>query len=508
MPLKMPTPIKDKSSGIYYIRLRVPAEIVHAVGKREVSKSLRTRDPAEAKERFAQEYARYQRRWEAYRNRPQPLPFKEIVRLSGKVYHDLMTTLEDEPGEPEVWKQVRRLNSEAEKDEEALEQWYGTMVDDLLLDEGVATDATSRKRLLQEVVKAWQQATLQQLKRSLGDFSPDPDAARFPVREPNKQTQRRKPPVTISTLFEAWKRDHRANGKPEATIADFAQKLSALKAYLGHEDVARVDARDISEWVDHLRHEKGLTAKTVSGKYLAAVKTVFHLARSKFLISNDPSQDVSVRVPKKVKTRSDGFTEDEARQVLRAANRVFEQLPNMSHYNKTACRWVPWICAYTGARGGEATQLRTEDLFFDQDIPLLNITPEAGTVKAGLYRTVPIHPHLQEIGLIQFIKDAKPGYLFHKGGGTAEDVLRLSGNARDKVAKWVRDTVGIVDSRVKPNHAWRHRFKTVGRNADIEPVYLDAIQGHSGRTAGEDYGDFPAATLFREICKLPRIEVD
>ncbi|WP_174822855.1 DUF6538 domain-containing protein [Ruegeria arenilitoris] len=505
----MPRPIKDPKSGIYYIRVRVPADLVASVGRAEVSKSLRTREPAEAKERFAVEYAAIQKRWAALRATPEPLPLKRIVSLAGRVYQRLMTTLDQEPGEPVIWEQVKRLNEQVAGNDVALEEWYGPTVDELLIEEGIATDPLSRTRLLKETQRAWEQATAQQHKRSQGDFSPDPDANRFPEWSPDNKPSEPSSGPTLSDLFDKWKKDHLANGKTENTVKDFRQKLDALKDYLGHEDVDRISAREISEWTDHLRHERGLTPKTVSGKYLAAVKTVFRLARSKFLIENDPAQSVSVKIPPKVKSRSSGFTEAEARRVLSAANKVLEQSSNMAHHNKLACRWVPWICAYTGARAGEITQLRKEDLTVVNGIPQLTITPEAGSVKAGMYRNVPVHPHLQEIGLLDFIRNAKNGYLFHSDpSSTPAEAVKRSGNARDKIAFWVRDSAGITDERIQPNHAWRHRFKTVGRNADIAPEYLGAIQGHSGRTAGEDYGEYPVETLYREICKLPQIKVD
>ncbi|WP_341642243.1 DUF6538 domain-containing protein [Phycobacter sp. K97] len=507
MSLIMPRPVKDKKSGIYYIRVRVPADLVALVGRKEVPKSLRTRDPVEAKERFAAEYAALQRRWAALRAKPEPLPLKQIVSLAGQVYQNLMMTLDTEPGEPSIWAQVTRLNAQAADNDLALEQWYGSAVDELLMENGIATDAVSRARLIKEVQRAWEQATEQQHKRSQGDFSPDPNANRFPEWSPEKKPSESSSAPTLSDLFDKWEKDHLANGKSKNTVKDFRQKLDALKDYLGHEEVDRITPREISEWTDHLRHEQGLTPKTVSGKYLAAVKTVFRLAHSKFLIDSDPAKSVSVKIPPRVKSRSSGYTEAEAKQILSAANRVFEQSPNMAHHNKLACRWVPWICAYTGARAGEITQLRKEDLTVVNGIPQITITPEAGSVKAGRYRDVPVHPHLQEIGLLDFIRNSKSGYLFHSGSSTAAEALKRSGNARDKIAVWVRESVGITDERIQPNHAWRHRFKTVGRNADIAPEYLGAIQGHAGRTAGEDYGEYPVETLYREICKLPRIDV-
>ena len=106
MSISMPHPVKDIKSRIYYLRVRVPADLVGTFGRREVSKSLRTREPAEAKERFAVEYAAVQKRWAALRATPQTLPLKQIVSLAGRVYQRLMVALDDEPGEPEIWEQV------------------------------------------------------------------------------------------------------------------------------------------------------------------------------------------------------------------------------------------------------------------------------------------------------------------------------------------------------------------------------------------------------------------
>jgi hypothetical protein len=48
--------------------------------------------------------------------------------------------------------------------------------------------------------------------------------------------------------------------------------------------------------------------------------------------------------------------------------------------------------------------------------------------------------------------------------------------ARNKVNMFVREVV--PDPHVDPSHGWRHRFKTVGIDEQIEMRVLDAIQGH------------------------------
>ncbi|WP_139226791.1 DUF6538 domain-containing protein [Poseidonocella pacifica] len=507
MTLKMPSPYKDPLSGIFYLNVRVPTDLVGKIGRRKILKSLRTRDPSEAKQRFSKEYATLQKQWTALRAGPKPLPHKQLVALSGRIYSNLMDILEDEPGEAEIWHQVLRLSQQAEAAVNGFEQWYGDAADQLLAEEGIVPDRRSRERLLREVHNAWTQAAEQQLKRAGGDYSEDPAATRFPKWKSEEQARNTNERPTLTALFERWRNDHLSEGKSAKTITDFSQKLQSLKTYLGHEDVARMTNKEISEWCQYLRDEKGLASKTVSRKYLAAVRAILRHGQANFLITTNPTEGVVVKVAKRIITRPKGFTDEETKKILLASLAALEQNSKVSKYNRLARRWLPWICAYTGARGGEIAQLRKQDLSWEDEIPWLTITPEAGTVKSRQFRTVPVHPHLQELGLTKFISDAPMGYLFHSGAQNLEQAIAFSSNVRDKIASWVRHEVGVTDNRIQPNHAWRHRFKTLGRNHAIGLEYLDALQGHTGKGASEDYGEYSIRALYREICKLPRVEL-
>lgn len=71
------------------------------------------------------------------------------------------------------------------------------------------------------------------------------------------------------------------------------------------------------------------------------------------------------------------------------------------------------------------------------------------------------------------------------------------------LGKWVREGAQITDKHVQPNHAWRHRFKTVARDNDIPPEYMNTIQGHTDGRAASDYGEVTVRTLHREMLKIP-----
>jgi hypothetical protein len=84
MVLQMTRPYKHPRTGVYYFRQHTPADLRKLLGNKIVSRSLRTKDPAEAKMRhpvIAQEQAII---WERHRKQPEPLPHQQIVALSGK----------------------------------------------------------------------------------------------------------------------------------------------------------------------------------------------------------------------------------------------------------------------------------------------------------------------------------------------------------------------------------------------------------------------------------------
>jgi integrase len=122
-----------------------------------------------------------------------------------------------------------------------------------------------------------------------------------------------------------------------------------------------------------------------------------------------------VALPKRPpKLRERDFHEEEWRTILRA---TLESPPRrMEPYNAAARRWASWLCAYTGARPGEVCQLRAEDVVETPSGWAIHITPDAGRVKTGEARTVPLHEHLIEQGFVTFAR-TKAGPLFYDSDG-------------------------------------------------------------------------------------------
>jgi integrase len=126
--------------------------------------------------------------------------------------------------------------------------------------------------------------------------------------------------------------------------------------------------------------------------------------------------------------------------------------PASSSATEAICvsRKRPWLCAYTGTRVGEITQLRKADVIKRGGIHALKITPEAGTVKNAQARVVPLHEHLIAQGLLKFVEKRGEGPLFYTPRPattttTEADPLKRkkapAAQVRQRLADWVRELV-------------------------------------------------------------------
>ena len=266
--------------------------------------------------------------------------------------------------------------------------------------------------------------------------------------------------------------------------------------------------RNISkDWIKSLVGTR--SASTVRKNWITASKTVFGWALEHKRVPRNPFAHVRITVQKKHRLRdTQAFLPDEWRIILRASL-VTTKLDTP---DDAAKRWVPWLCAYSGARPGEITQLRGVDVIERDGIHGLRITPDAGTVKNKKTRVVPIHDHLIEQGFLEFVKKHGAGPMFYRvakqDGGN--DLLKATkpryAQARQRLADWVRD-LGISDPELLPNHAWRHTFKRIADRAGITERMSDYITGHAHKTAGAGYGAPILSDMAEVLKRFPRYEV-
>ncbi|NBB49776.1 integrase [Rhizobium sp. CRIBSB] len=497
----MANPTKNKH-GVYMYVVRVPTDLVQVVGKRVYSISLKTKDPTEARKRFLTIATDKEREHKALRGSPEAVPLVELVAMAGEVYRGLRDEAAASSGPDDLEAIYEALRARAED-----RQWLDSLAKAKILERGLFPDPRTQDILANELAKAFNRLAPEVSKMSRGDFTPDKNLPVYSAAVAAKPARG----TTIGKLLEIWELEHQANGRAVKTVADYRNIVKAFKAHLGHDDATKVTRGQIKTFCVHLMHDKGLSAKTVNGRYLTCLKAIFRAGYERELIEQNPAAAVQQKVGKRQQSRSPGFTDAEAALILSVADRAMLPPADGSkdprtRYLKRVGRWVPWVLCYTGARVAEITQLRKEDVQEVDGIPFIRITPEAGSVKTGQYRDVPVHPHLVEMGFLDFVRTSPDGPLFYdpnaKRKGTGITQAQWAGN---ELGRWLKTELGEAWPAVQPNHAWRHRFKTLGRVHGIGAEFIDAIQGHSNKTVAAMYGEMPLKAMHREIKKLPRV---
>jgi integrase len=361
-------------------------------------------------------------------------------------------------------------------------------------DAAIAASEQARARLRGDVVAI-----------PAGPVAPPP-AAPTSLAAPPVFSQSRVPLIATFDAYAA------AQGLTPGVRDEWRRYVERLIDFLGHDDAALLTTEHLRTWRDQLLQEpsrKGgqRSPVTVRDKYITSVRAMLAWAVEEGQLPLNVAADVTVRVPRTAKLRERDFTSEEALAILTAS--LEPVAGRLSPGYARARRWIPWLCAYTGGRVNEFSQLRGQDVREVEGIWTVRITPEAGTVKAKEARLVPLHPHLIEQGFLDVVRANGPGPIFFD-----PDKQRVAGDSNrhfkkvgERLAAWVRKDVGIDDPALQPNHAWRHTFKTLSYTAGIEERVADAIQGHAPKTTGRRYGRPPLSALNEAINLIPRFDV-
>ncbi len=548
MVLSMPRPYRHSKTDVWWYRERVPVDLrsaakgqtvtlmiagrvaQHKIGA-ELRVSLGTKDAQEAKERHAEVAPQFDAIWKGLRAAPAPLSFKNMRAIAGEVYKAQVARHEDNPGAPELWDFAEFIGLGVpriiEEDPEHaalliadLAKMFGLPFDPdkptmspelagLLAKRGIAVPwGENRGQLLAQALQAQGAAAARLARNARGDYSDDPVARQFPeLLAPTVEASRgTKAGLSLLSLLDH--KDKTRSLKPK-TVADYRRLLKEFAAFVGHEDAMRLTKSDIRRWRDKLI-EAGSPKKTINDRYLASIKSVLNHGVKEFDLPGNVADGIRDERDDAAPEGSKEYSLDQAKAILAATFRGTAK--GIEEAYQRAIFWVPWLCAYTGARVTEITQLRAERLLWQDGVPYLLITPEDGSTKSGRAWLVGIHKHLIDLGLIEMIKAIGRGPLFYAPYPEGTDLTRLkkhrATDSSKRVNDWIKGVLGTGAPLGRPSHAWRHTFTTLSRVGDMDKEARDFMMGSRSTTdAREGYGQWPPAVLDREINKVPRIVV-
>jgi hypothetical protein len=339
----------------------------------------------------------------ARRGEGQSLTQREAHALTGEWYLWFVAQHEDEPGSAEQWDlALERLQSAYDRFApsrgdhlEEDDDWAQSpnfrrharavlaeigRTPTFLAERSTALTPQAYELFLDTVEEEYVCAIALLRRRAEGDFSEDKRPLRFPKATGQQHTNQ--VGLTCWGLFEAWVRERMP---APSTVNRWRSVFLALDEQFGC-DIASLENEDAIKWKGSLVTAQR-SAVVASDIWLTAARTVFSWAVANKLIGTNPFEGVSIAMPAEVQQlREREFNENEWRTILNAS--LAAQPPRMSRHNAVARRWVPWLCAYTGSRPGEVTQLRAQDVQNHEGLWVMRITPEAGAVKGRRARVL------------------------------------------------------------------------------------------------------------------------
>lgn len=411
-----------------------------------VKVSLETREPRTAKERFTKAYSFLQSTWLALKDGPKPLSHKQSLAIAGEIRAAFIEAFDDDPGNPETWRRVLEMNAAAKagrlnplkiqtlnQQAKDMEKRFGKLADARLAVHGIILAPQFRQKLLMQVAEGLDEMARINLSKAEGDYSDSGETNRYPSFEGVQAA----PKPTTTTSSQTFKSviDKRVRLRSagqgavplrEETVDKYRLATNEFAAFRKSDELTTVTPEEADSWKLAMMEGGKLSNNTI-GQRLQNVRTVIEWARkhshNKLFPLGNPLVTVERPDYQTVASEARTYTMDEAKQVLAAARKE-------TRYD---LRWLPWMCAYSGARIEEVAQLSKSNFFQVGDDWFYRLTTAGGkTFKTrSSERRVPVHPELIKEGLIDFIN-----------GLTLSDDQRIfSTRSQQKIGEWLRVTV-------------------------------------------------------------------
>lgn len=491
---RIPHVIKRRHS--FFLRVRNPSDVAAIVGSAYHVRTLRTRDPKQARIEAAHALVEAHTVWNEIRR-------ASMAKILGKEIHEI---------EGDDMLRIRNEDIEAlsPEDRYVLIQRMQFLCDRQKLD---AERVQARRMKLDlelallknesaELERSLQQKKLIEMQGSAAVMQAEQALQLAQVRQVMQETLARLgsgsagselPPESSlnwddKSFLERFFADRPVSDKTRdsyGTVFDeFAKMLGDSRPL---RDIRKTDVKRYAEYLRDRPSSRGgaLDRKTIK-KNLSHLKAYFgwHVGAGQLL--SNPAEDV--HPPREARTLNPdqlarrAFREDELRVLFNSP--LFTGCKSKSRLSKPGSnvyrneRFWFWITMLlTGARLEEIA-LAPSKLTSVGDVLCLDLRHATKTQNAP--RLIPIIPELQEVGFIEWCAEQQSrGRRLVEGPDAPEDW-----------SKWLNrylDAIGLDDEALV-FYSLRHNFRQQLRAADLHPEIVDKIFGHEGQSVGAGYG--------------------
>jgi integrase len=548
----------QKRGSTYQFRIRVPADIVGFLGRREIKASLKTRDPAEARRLAKLKAVETENLFASFRvahlggSRPK-LPIDDVTfpNVTALEYYQRIRSDEEE-GRRRVFNLVA-----ADVDgflagkyiEHPMDEGYMRVTQDgdwkQLLSYCFKRQTLNRLRDIQRsravsdmsghltqaagsstVARALMDAEIKALEHIITNVHPDPfsDQANAEFATSPRQLAGRDIAPALSVASEEWLRV-KAKVWPEKTVRSRRAFINQFVSVAGDKPINLYGKGDVRRFMKVLEvlppnwsknsrlNQMGIIAaadeatrlglaptkpKNVNNIMTSCSSCFAWLMKNHDDLNSNPFSGIKVEFREDIRAARDSFSSVELCRIFQSAE--FNKLGRDS-----AKHWVPLIALYTGMRASEICQLYVTDVrredgisYFDNNLD----HPDKRLKTSSSKRRSPIHQQLELLGFLDFVERRK------KAGSVRlfpDVAMAADGYYSTIFSKWFSRflrSLGIKREKIT-FHSFRHTFEDAARSAKIDHAVMNALQGHSEGDMSDRYGSqYPLIVLNDAMQKI------
>jgi integrase len=499
---EMPTGLQRRAGGTYWLRRRVPLDLVEAFGRNEVVRSLRTKDPKEAKRRLAAAMHELELEFDGKRHSlltAETVVDRPLDHISPTVI--ALTDLDGLRSRQLAHAAAGTLRTFRQQCHDALALLQAMLEGDVPADDDLRVIEGKRNGL--RAFLSGEGATALSIKRR--PLIPDGEA---------QNLSRQITSINWSELVRRWAAERKPRPKTLQAHQSVADQFQAL---VSAEPVETITRKKVIQFKDKLV-EQGVTSANLRTK-MSRLKTLINYGYDNDLVGVRAAEGIRLPIEKGPTRRPfDGPS-------LRA---LFEGPVHAEGYRPPqgrgeAAYWLPLIGLFTGARLEEIAHLTIDDV---RPLPVGRFKQvdewhfrfcwdEASNRQlknAASERDVPVHPELQRLGLIEYVEELR------RAGKTQLFPLLTQHRSGKRAHKWgqwfhsyLRSECAVTD-RLIVFHSFRHTFKDAARDSAVPEGIQRQIMGHEGRDVADGYGGgFSREAVVKamkqiEVPGLPRLK--
>lgn len=342
---------------------------------------------------------------------------------------------------------------------------------------------------------------------------------------------------TLRQLREEYMSDP-AKHRGQSTQKNYVIILRVLEEMLGEDrcvhEITREDCKKVRELLTKMpsnaqKRAPGITIQkaielaekngwpklspSTINTHMSKLNALFSYADEEGYIYKNPAKNLYVKDMVKDKDKRDPFSVEQLQVLFNAPlytgckndgagiNTIGDQHPRNAKF------WIPLISLWTGMRLNEICQLEVSDISKKDGVDIILICLEGEEeekrvkTEAGV-RFVPIHPELKKIGFMEYVEKMKN----NKGHRLFPELKKgAEGYYSANFSKWFSRF--LKQNKIKEKkivfHSFRHSYRDALREAEMPVEAAKQLGGWSNGSTDGNYGSgLKASTLYKHISNL------